>query len=158
MIRANSNYQALFLPSHAREIPLLVSQIHFYNLSPVFLGGHLWETDTLLQEAGKDMDGAYFVTGFYGDSSQATARKFSDDYLGKFAKHPDLWAAQAYDAARLLLQAADLSNSREDIRANLLGIKDFDGASGKTTFGGHGEADKLVPILQIKDGKYQQVQ
>ncbi len=81
-----------------------------------------------------------------------------DDYVSKFAKRPDLLAAQGYDAARLLLQAADSSLTRDDIHNNLLQIKDFDGVSGKTTFGGNGEADKLVPILQIKDGKYQQVQ
>ena len=158
MLRGNATYQALYLPAHAAEIPLLVSQVHFYDLNPVFLGGHLWDNETVLQEAAKDMEGAYFVTGFYVDSQQGTVKKFTDDYLNQFAKRPDLLAAQSFDAARLLLQAADLSSNREDIRNNLLGIKDFDGVSGKTTFGGHGEADKLVPIIQIKNGKYNQVQ
>jgi len=158
MIRGNNSYQALYLPAHAVEVPLLVSQIHFYDLSPVFLGGHLWDNDTILQEAAKDMEGSFFVTGFYVDSQQGPVKKFVDDYVSKFAKRPDLLAAQAYDATRLLLQAADISVTRDDIHNNLLQIKDFDGVSGKTTFGGFGEADKLVPILQIKDGKYQQVQ
>ena len=158
LIRGNFNYQALYLPAHAAEIPLLVSQIHFYNLSPVFLGGHLWDNPTVLQEAAKDMEGAYFTTGFYADSQQGTVKKFTDDYLAKFAKSPDLFAAQAFDAARLLLQAADPSMNREDIHNNLLRITDFDGVSGKTTFGGHGEADKLVPVIKIQGGKYQQVQ
>ena len=158
LTRGNSNYQALYLPAHAAEIPLLVSQTHFYNLNPVFLGGHLWDNPTVLQEAAKDMEGAYFTTGFYADSQQGTVKKFTDDYLAKFAKSPDLFAAQAFDAARLLLQAADSSASREDIRNNLLRITDFDGVSGKTTFGGHGEADKLVPVIKIQGGKYQQVQ
>ncbi len=158
MVRGNNGYQALYLPAHAAEVPLLVSQVHYYDLNPVFLGGHLWDNDTILQEGAKDMEGSYFVTGFYVDSQQGIVKKFVDDYMNKFAKRPDLLAAQAYDAARLLLQAANLSMTRDDIHTNLLQIKDFDGVSGKTTFGGQGEADKLVPILQIKDGKYQQVQ
>ena len=158
LIRGNATYQALYLPAHAAEIPLLTSQIHFYDLNPVFLGGHLWDNPTVLQETAKDMEGSYFVTGFYMNSQQATAKKFSDDFLNKFSKQPDLLAAQSFDAARLLLQAADLSSNREDIRSNLMAIRDFDGVSGKTTFGGHGEADKLVPVIQIKDGKYNQVQ
>ncbi len=158
MTSGKVNYQALYLPAHAAEIPLLTSQIHFYNLNPVFLGGHLWDNEAVLQEAAKDMEGACFVTGFYADSQQSTVKKFADDYLNKFAKKPDMLAAQSFDAARLLLQAANLSMGREDIRANLMSINDFDGVSGKTSFNGHDEADKLVPILQIKDGKYQQVQ
>jgi hypothetical protein len=39
-----------------------------------------------------------------------------------------------------------------------LEIKDFDGVCGKTTFGGHGEANKIVPVLKIEGGKYKQVQ
>lgn len=152
------NYQALYLPAHAAEIPLLTSQIHFYNLNPVFLGGHLWDNETVLQESAKDMEGAYFVTGFYADSQQSTVKNFTNDYLAKFAKRPDLLAAQSYDAARLLLDAANLSAGRDDIRTNLLSIKDFDGVSGKTSFDGHGEADKLVPVIKIQNGQYQQVQ
>jgi len=158
MIRAANTYQALYLPAHAVEVPLLVSQIHFYDLSPVFLGGHLWDNETLLQEGAKDMEGSYFVTGFYVDSQQGPVKKFVDDYLNKFAKRPDLLAAQSFDSAKLLLQAMNLSMNRDDIHNNLLQIKDFDGVSGKTTFGGKGEAEKLVPILQVKGGKYQQVQ
>src|SRR5579871_1987724 len=158
LVRGSAMYQALYLPAHVAEVPLLTSQIHFYDLNPIFLGGHYWANEGNLQEAAKDMEGAYFTPGFYVDSQQGTVKKFSEDYQTKFAKRPDLVAAQSFDAARLLLQAADLSSSRPDIRNNLAAIKDFDGVSGKTTFGGRGEADKEVPILQIKGGKYIQVQ
>jgi ABC-type branched-subunit amino acid transport system substrate-binding protein len=158
LVRTNSSYQALYLPAHSVEIPSLAAQVHFYDLNPVLLGGHLWQNETALAEGAKDMEGAYFVTGFYVDSEQGTAKKFVDDYMKRFAKRPDLLAAQAYDAARLLLQATATSSSRDDIHNQLLTIKDFDGVSGKTTFGGHGEAEKVVPILRIQGGKYQQVQ
>jgi len=158
LVRGSAMYQALYLPAHVAEVPLLTSQIHFYDLNPVFLGGHYWANEGNLQEAAKDMEGAYFTPGFYVDSQQGVVKKFTEDYMNKFAKRPDLVAAQSFDAAHLLLQAADLSASRQDIRDNLAAIKDFDGVSGKTTFGGKGEADKVVPILQIKGGKYIQVQ
>ncbi len=158
LIRLVTGYQALYLPAHTVEIPSLVSQIHFYDLNPVFLGSHTWANDSVLKEAGKDADGSYCVSGFYMNSAQGTVRKFSDDYLKRFAKQPDFLAAQAYDAARLLLKAAETAASRDDIHNNLLAIKDFDGVSGKTTFGGHGEAEKVVPILKIQNGKYEQVQ
>ncbi|HUO58640.1 MAG TPA: penicillin-binding protein activator [bacterium] len=158
MTRASLDYQALYLPAHAVEIPLLASQIHYYDLKPLFLGGHLWENETVMQEGTKDIEGSYFVTGFYVDSAQGNVKKFVDDYLRRFAMRPDLLAAQSYDAARLLLKATENASGRDDIQRNLLSIKDFDGVSGKTTFGGHGEADKVVPVIKIQNGKYQQVQ
>ncbi len=158
MLRRKADYQALYLPAHASEIPLLVSQSHFYDLNPIFLGGHLWENDTVLREGSKDLEGSYFVTGFYVDSSKNEVKKFVEDYLKKYAKRPDLLAAQAYDAARLLLSALANSSDRENIHNQLMQIKDFEGVSGKTTFGGHGEPEKVVPVIQIKDGKYNQVQ
>ena len=158
MTRLNLNYQALYLPAHAVEIPLVVSQIHYYDLTPLFLGGHLWDNESIRQEGTKDIEGSYFVTGFYVDSQQGNVKKFVDDYLKRFAVRPDLLAAQSYDAARLLLRAAESAQGRDDIHANLLSVKDFDGVSGKTTFGGHGEADKVVPVIKIQNGKYLQVQ
>ncbi len=158
MLRRKADYQALYLPAHASEIPLLVSQSHFYDLNPVFLGGHLWENDTVLREGAKDLEGSYFVTGFYVDSSKNEVKKFVDNYLKKYAKRPDLLAAQAYDAARLLLAALANSSDRDNVHNQLMQIRDFEGVSGKTTFGGHGEPEKVVPVIQIKDGKYNQVQ
>jgi ABC-type branched-subunit amino acid transport system substrate-binding protein len=151
-------YQALYLPAHAAEVPLLAAQVHFYDLNPILLGGHLWGNASVLQEAAKDVEGAYFVTGYYADSQEAIARKFTDDYMKAYAKKPDLLAAQAYDAARLLLQAMNGATDRDSLREQLSRINNFVGASGLTSFNGKGEAEKQVPILQIKSGKYQQVQ
>ena len=134
------------------------AQIRFYNLNPVFLGGHLWGNESIFQEGGKDLEGSYFVSAFYVDSQQASVKKFAEDYLKKFAKRPDLLAAQAYDAARLLLKAMESSGNRDAIHNELSHIRDFEGVSGRTTFGGHGEADKAIPVLKIQNGKFSQVQ
>jgi ABC-type branched-subunit amino acid transport system substrate-binding protein len=153
------NIQALYLPGHsAVEIPQIASQVHFYGLNPVLLGGHLWENETVRQEGRKDVDGSYFVTGFYVDSAQDKVKKFADDFLKRFNKRPDLLAAQSYDAMNMMLKATISSVTREDIRTNLLAITNYDGVSGTTSFGGRGEADKLVPVLKIQNGQLQQVQ
>jgi len=153
------NIQALYLPGHtAVEIPQIASQVHFYGLSPVLLGGHLWENDVVRQEGAKDVEGSYYVTGFYVDSTQGKVKKFADDFLKRFNKRPDLLAAQSYDAMNMLLKATLMSGSREDIRTNLMAITNYDGVSGTTSFAGHGEAEKLVPVLKIQNGQLNQVQ
>ncbi len=151
-------FDALYMPAHSVEIPLIASQLHYYNLSPTLLGGHLWLNDNLLQDDPKDVEGSYFVTGFFPDSQQGTTKDFVTAYLQRFAAKPDLVAAEAYDAAKLLIKAGDTAVSSDDLRNQLMAIKDFDGVGGQTSFNGHAEADKQVPVIQIKDGKYQQVQ
>ena len=157
-VPANLKYDALYLPAHTVEIPLIASQLHYYNLNPILLGGHLWQNDSVLQEGAKDVEGSYFVTGFFPDSQQGTTKDFVTAYLQRFAAKPDLVAAEAYDAAKLMIKAGDTATSQDDLRNQLMAIKDFDGVGGKTSFNGHAEADKEVPVIQIKDGKYQQVQ
>lgn len=158
LTRVKNDFQALYLPAHSVEIPLLAAQIRFYDMTQVFLGGHLWDNETVLQDAAKEVEGSYFVTGFYVDSQQGNVKKFSEDYLKRFTKRPDLLAAQSYDAARLMLKALESSGGRDDVHNRLMEIRDFDGVSGKTTFGGKGEADKVVPVLKIHNKKYEQVQ
>ncbi|HVM33216.1 MAG TPA: penicillin-binding protein activator, partial [bacterium] len=158
LVPSNLKFDALYLPAHSVEIPLIASQLHYYDLNPVLLGGHLWQNDNVLQEGNKDVEGSYFVTGFFADSPNGTTKDFVNAYLQRFAMKPDLVAAEAYDAARLLIKAGDLALSPDDLKNQLLAIKDFDGVGGQTSFNGKGEADKQVPVIQIKGGKYQQVQ
>jgi hypothetical protein len=158
LTRKEADFEALYLPAHAGEIPLLVSQIRFFDMNPVLLGGHLWEGETVLQYGKKELDGAYFPTGFYVDSPLAHVRRFSEDYLKRFAARPDLLAAQAYDAAGILMKALERASDREDLARKILLTRQYDGVSGRTDFDGKAEAEKSVPILRIKDGRYEQVQ
>jgi hypothetical protein len=158
LTRKEGDFEAIYLPAHAGEIPLLVSQIRFFDLNPVLLGGHLWESETVLQYGKKELDGAYFPTGFYVDSPLAHVRRFSEEYLKRFAQRPDLLAAQAYDAAGILLKALERASDPEDIARKILLTRQYDGVSGRTDFDGKAEAEKTVPILRIKDGRYEQVQ
>jgi ABC-type branched-subunit amino acid transport system substrate-binding protein len=158
IIRRPVLYEALYLPAHTREVSLLMTQIRFYDLSPVLLGGHLWEDRSVLKEGGDWPKGAYFVTGFHADSPDGDVQSFVHRYQKKYASKPDLLAAQAYDAMRLVLRASEGALSGEEARRRLSGINGFRGVSGETSFNGGGEAEKKVPVLKIENGRFQQVQ
>ncbi len=158
IIRRPMNYQALYLPAHTRELSLLMTQIRFYDLDPVLLGGHLWEDRSVLKEGGDWPKGAYLVSGFYVDSPDGDVQGFVHRYQTKYASKPDLLAAQAYDAMRLVLKASNGALGGEEVRRRLSAINGFRGVSGDTSFNGGGEAEKKVPILKIENGRFQQVQ
>jgi ABC-type branched-subunit amino acid transport system substrate-binding protein len=158
IVRRPVTYEALYLPAHTLEAPLLMTQIRFYDLNPVLLGGHLWEDKSILKDGGDWEKGAYFVTGFFAESPEEDVQSFVKSYQRKYASKPDLLAAQAYDAARMVLLALEGASGGEEVRRNLAGINGFKGVSGETSFHGGGEAEKKVPILKIENGKFKQVQ
>ena len=51
------------------------------------------------------MDGAVFTAGFFTDDPSENAQNFVKAYEEKFGSEPDMFAAQAYDAAMILLTA-----------------------------------------------------
>jgi branched-chain amino acid transport system substrate-binding protein len=72
-----------------------------------FLGPDGLDSREFLSQGGSEVSGTHFTTvagpaDFYPD-----ARAFLDDYRRKFAKAPEPFAAQAYDAASVALQAVE---------------------------------------------------
>ncbi len=157
-VRDALTFDALYLPAHTPDVPLVTSQLRFYDLHPQLLGGHLWENDSVVRDGGDAVNGAVFVTGFWAESSLGPGKDFVTAFGAKYGRKPDLLAAQSYDAARMLLEVFRGSQNREEVRSRLSQLKDFKGASGDTSFNGDGNAQKILPILQIQNGKVKQLQ
>jgi ABC-type branched-subunit amino acid transport system substrate-binding protein len=158
LLQTSISFQALYLPAHTGEIPSLASQLRFYGLKSQFLGGHCWENESVVRDGGDTVDGTVFVTGFWVDSPETIVKDFTAAYSVKYGHRPNLLAAQAYDAARILSQAMQGAQSREEVRSKLSGIQGYDGVSGETSFNGTGNADKKVPVLKIEKGRLKQLQ
>jgi ABC-type branched-subunit amino acid transport system substrate-binding protein len=158
LLQTPTAFQALYLPAHTGEIPSLASQLRFYGLKTQFLGGHCWENESVIHDGGDTVDGAVFVTGFWVDSSESVVKDFTAAYSLKYGHRPNLLAAQSYDAARLLSQAMQGAQSRDEVRSKLSGINGYDGVSGETSFNGTGNAEKKVPVMKIEKGRLKQLQ
>ena len=67
---------------------------------------------------------------------------------------PDYRNSFGYDALQLVAEAMRREGySSDNVHDGLLGIKDFVGASGKTSFDAKGNADKEVLVKQKIDGE-----
>ena len=71
-----------------------------------------------------------------------------------------LLAAQGRDAARILRSIVDGGNgaSREAVRQELLGVDDFVGVSGVTSFDEAGGSRKALHILTVRKGSIEEVE
>lgn len=153
-------FDALFVPDYADRISLVAPQLPFYGLEGVqLLGTNGWNDPQLLKAAGKFVEGAVFVDGFFRHSPYSFVQEFVEKYFAKYGEDPTILAAQGYDAAGILLTLLNdpRVNTRASLRWALSQMPIFPGVTGATHFDFQGEAVKTLFILQIRDGIIEQV-
>ena len=85
-------------------------------------------------------------------------RDFDDRYRATFASEPDYLAAQAFDAANLVLvPVARGRNERDQVRDFVLGARAYPGVSGALRMGADGDAHKRPYLLKVERGHLTQI-
>lgn len=152
-------FDSVFLPGEGEKGGLIPSQLAFYDIQGVvLLGTNGWNSTDFLRAGGKYVEGGVFVDGFFIGSTAPLAAEFVSRYRKTFQSDPSIFSAQSYDAMQMILQSVKGGASTgSQIKSAILEIKSFDGVSGTTRFRPDGEAEKKVFILQIKNGRFTQV-
>lgn len=151
-------FDAVFLPGRSSQIGLLTSQLLFYDVKVGFLGNSTWNSPDLLRFADRTIEGDIFVDGFFADSPNPTIHDFVVRYRLRHQTDPTSFAANAYDATRLVLDAmARGATSGRAIRDHLLRSPDLPALSGPAAFGPNGTLDRRLFVIEVKKGKLVQV-
>jgi ABC-type branched-subunit amino acid transport system substrate-binding protein len=149
--------QAIYLPASGNDVAQAVPNLRFYDLKTTLLGSDLWDQPALSRHL-EELEGACFSTGFWPDSARPEVQRFSAAYKQAYAAKPGLLAAQAYDAAKLMINAlAKGATDRVGLREALL-ASDLEGVSGRTSFGGKQDAQKRLPIIEITHGQLKETE
>ena len=104
-------------------------------------------------------EGGTFVDGFHLDSPDPDVVDFVSRFQRRYQQPPSLFAAQAYDAARLVIDALrrGATSSREVARA-LRQAEDLPALGGATGFDARGVLNRKLFVLQVKEGKIEPVE
>lgn len=107
---------------------------------------------------GEYVEGTVFPVAYFNESTDPLVVEFREEYVKRTGKQPSSLAAQAYDAAGIIMEAIDHvgSKDRAKIRDYIEDI-DYTGAGGKITFDAERNAQKVFMKLQIKDGKFVEI-
>ena len=151
---------ALFLPADSAEAGLIVPQLAFHGVRGVtLLGINSWNDPEFLKRAGRHAEGARFADGFFQDSTRPAVQAFVAAYRKRFGRSPDLLAAQAYDATRWILTAiASGADTPKKVALAVAGVKRYEGAAGDVSEIQNGEAIKRPFFIQVKKGRFVQVE
>lgn len=149
------DFDALFIPDYPDRVALIAPQLPFYGMEGVpLLGISGWNAPELVRNAGKSIDGAVFVDGFFRHSSFPFVRDFVDLYFATYGEEPTILEAQGFDAANILLSLLDQAwiADRGSLRDALSRFRNYPGVTGATSFNADGDAEKQLYLLQIQRG------
>ncbi len=181
-IRPLVDFQAIFIPDYHEKIAMIAPALAFEDivihtdsqwkierikkslgrdkLDMVYLmGGNGWDNPQLIEWADRYVQGAIFCDGFFANSDRLATRHFVQEFKANFNTDPDWVEAHAYDTAAIVKQIVQKAKprTRDAFRKALLNIKNFDGATGKTSFEANGEASKDLFLLTIKKDQIEEI-
>jgi branched-chain amino acid transport system substrate-binding protein len=136
--------QALFIPAPPSDIVMIAPQL-VYNLMKVqLLGTDAWGDPKILLQGDVYVEGAIFSAAAPSTGQAQAASAFEDKFKKKYGKAPSKLAAQAYDGAKIMLQAlAKGPADREDLRIALQKVEvSTAGVSGPIAMGKTGARPK----------------
>ncbi|HHV78481.1 MAG TPA: ABC transporter substrate-binding protein [Firmicutes bacterium] len=150
---------ALFIGGYYTEVSKIAQQAKQLGMKVQLLGGDGFYSDKLVQLGGDAVEGAVFSAGFYSGDTSPDVVKFVKAYKAKFNnEEPDMFAAQAYDAAKIILTAMKKAGTAgQALRDAIAATKDFPGITGTTSFAENGDAVKQIVILKVDKGKFVRV-
>jgi branched-chain amino acid transport system substrate-binding protein len=138
------------------EYALAARQIRELGLHIQLMGNQAPVNEKTIQLGGRAVEGVLNICLFVPGDYSPAVRAFTEDYEKAYSSEPDTWAAQAYDAMRLLASVMEkVGFDRAKIREGLSQVRDYQGITGTISFQPNGDADfKQTHIVTVKDGRW----
>jgi branched-chain amino acid transport system substrate-binding protein len=151
-------FDAIFIPSRSSEIGLIAAQLAFHDIRVPLLGTNGWNSQDFARTADRTVEGATFVDGFFVDSPNPAVQDFVQRYQKRFQTTPSLFTMQGYDAARVVIEGIrNGATSGEELQEFLMTQRALPTLAGPAGFGPDGTLHRPLFLLQVKQGKFIQL-
>jgi len=143
--------EAVYVPVPGAQLVHIVPQLVYHSIGLPILGSDTWDDESLRSKPEAISLPAYFTVAFWPDLDDSQTAQFTKRFRDKYAEPPDALAANSYDAARILMQAAVRSDgTREGLRQVLSEFGTLSGATGPIRMGAGRDAEKTAVVLKIE--------
>jgi branched-chain amino acid transport system substrate-binding protein len=155
---SRGNPDAIYLCMFYEEGALLLQQARQLGIKSQMFSTSALYAPKLLELGGEAINGLKLSTTFVPDNPAANVRSFVDEYKKRYGQEPNQFAAQAYDAVGIMLEAlkrAGPGATRAQLRDQLAATKNYPGVTGATTFDpATREPSKSLARMEVKGGKF----
>ena len=146
----------IYLPGNSKTVDPQAKQLRQAGLTSVFLGGDSWNQKTISN--APEFEGAYFTDHWHAKVNQQNveSKLYFDQFQTRYKEVPNIVSMLAFDSINLLFDAIRKSSlDGKSIQSQLTQTTNFGGVTGRISFTRHGETEKPVYILHVKDGEIQ---
>lgn len=144
----------VLIVSYPADTPLLLRQAYELGVHKrLFFQTEALDDPAVLAKAGNSAEGATYILPAKPDGP--ASQEFIQKYKARFNRAPELFAAEAYDAAMLIkkcLSDATTPPSSEALKSALYKTQNYAGASGTISFDSNGDVAKPMVIKRIING------
>nr|WP_092074557.1 ABC transporter substrate-binding protein [Dendrosporobacter quercicolus]NSL49050.1 ABC transporter substrate-binding protein [Dendrosporobacter quercicolus DSM 1736]SDN01533.1 amino acid/amide ABC transporter substrate-binding protein, HAAT family [Dendrosporobacter quercicolus] len=154
-IKANQP-DVVFVPGYYQEVGMVIKQAREMGLTVPILGGDGWDSAKLPEIAGAAaLNNTFFANHYSPDDNSPAIATFVESYKKEYGQTPDAFAALAYDAAMMVMEAMKRANSADPVKIKdeLAKTKNYAAVSGVITLNETHDAVKSAVIIEMKDGK-----
>ncbi|MDR5708315.1 MAG: ABC transporter substrate-binding protein [Armatimonadota bacterium] len=157
----SENVQAVLFAGYPDEGKVFLAQTVETGLRFVVLSPDAFANPEVVTALGKNAEGLVVTSAFFPESTIPAVRSFVRAYRGKYGVNPDAFAAQAYDAVKVLAFAikqvripptGPLDRSR--IRNALANVQDYPGVTGTLRFDRSGTAAREAMVLRVEGSRF----
>ena len=159
---AAQNPDVLFIPAYYENVALIGPQSVSAGLDTVMLGADGWAGTTDIMDDASSLEGSFYMTGFTVEDESAVVQQFIADFTAANGTAPNMFAAQAYDAAAILIAAIELAladglaPATDEFKAAVIAnmaATDMTGVTGHMTFDELNNPQKTAFIIEVKEGQ-----
>lgn len=158
---ASKNPDALFLPDYYNTVALVAQQASSAGLETAMIGVDGWDTVMSVVTDPSLLEGAYYCSGYSAEDTTEAVQQFLSDYKARYNEEPNMFSAQGYDAAMILVAALEKAEaagleagSGEYKQAVIDAMKatDMECVTGHVTYNEFNNPEKTAVIINITGG------
>ena len=161
----DTGVDSIYLASLASHSSIILKQAHDLNIKVPFVSYRAAEDPTLIKNAGALAEQLVYTNAYDSAATTPENAEFSALYMAKYGEQPNGYAAEAYEAVRLIADAyvkcGDTTVSPEAItctKSFLFAVKDRTSLFGPFSFDQNGDVSYGFFMKTVKDGKFVRVQ
>ena len=160
---AAKNPDVLLIPDYYNIIALVAEQAADAGLKTALLGVDGWDTVADYVTDLSLLDGAYYCAGYSTEDTSDAVQGFISNYEAKYGDTPNMFSAQAYDAAAIIVaamtkvdtEAPELEVGSDEYRqavVDAMKATDADFVTGHVTYDEYNNPQKTAAIIGFADG------
>lgn len=151
----NTNSDIVYLVGTATNYLSILMQAKEIGLDKQFISISSTEDPILVKDDKGYADGIIYTYYNISPENNEIAKSFVDKYKAKYGDMPDGYAAEAYEALKLVAGGfRNCSLSSDCAKTNLENLRDYPSVFGKLSFDKNGDVYYDFTMKTIKDGKF----